>query len=107
MFIVKVYIYILSSLYKKGKIESDRKIMIRIQVMPMSRSMTDEEAEVYILNLLRKKGPLTTKAVEDMTKAEGRQCPDGTMQFLTKLRFSGKIKGEVSLEQRGWIWWTE
>jgi len=81
--------------------------MAIIQVITMTRSMTAEEAEGYILDLLRKKGPLTTKALEDMTKAEGRQCPDGTLQFLTKLRFSGKIKGEVSVEKRGWIWWAE
>lgn len=73
----------------------------------MTRTMTSEEAEEHILEVLRKHGPLTTKALEEITRSEGRQCPDGTLQFLTKLRFNGKIKGEVSIEQRGWVWWVE
>jgi hypothetical protein len=73
----------------------------------MTQVMTAEEAENHILNLLRKHGSLTTKSLEELTRKEGRQCPDGTLQFLTKLRFTGKIKGEVSTEHRGWIWWIE
>ena len=71
----------------------------------MPEVMTEEEAEKHIMELLRKYGPMTTKALEEKTKSEGRSCPDGTLQFLNKLRFSGKVKGEVSMEHRGWIWW--
>ncbi|UCH88881.1 MAG: hypothetical protein JSV49_11690 [Thermoplasmata archaeon] len=71
----------------------------------MVEVMTEEEAENHILRILSRHGPLTTRELEEKTKKEGRQCPDGTMQFLTKLRFSGKIHGEVSVEHRGWIWW--
>lgn len=81
--------------------------ILEIRVITMPEIMTDNEAESYIIFLLKTKGPLTTKTIEDHTKSEGRQCPDGTLQFLTKLRFSGKIKGEVSIEKRTWVWWVE
>jgi hypothetical protein len=71
----------------------------------MVQVMTEDEAEKHIVNILKKHGPLTTRKLEEKTRKEGRQCPDGTLQFLTKLRFRGIIKGEVSTEHRGWIWW--
>lgn len=71
------------------------------------KEMSESEAEEHIINILRSHGPLTTKELEDMTKSTGKQCPDGTLQFLNKLRFTGKVKGEVSIEKRGWIWWVE
>jgi hypothetical protein len=68
--------------------------------------MDEAEAEEHILKILRKHGQLTTKELETLTKSSGKQCPDGTLQFLNKLRFTGKIKGEVSMEKRGWVWWV-
>ena len=70
--------------------------------------MTETEAEEFILNVLKEAGrPMLTREIEDKTKAAEEQCPDSAVRFLNKLRFKNKIKGELSIEKRGWIWWVE
>lgn len=70
----------------------------------MTDAMTEPEAERYIIALLLSKGPLTTSQVEMEASRESRRCPDKTVLFLTKMRQKGLIKGEVSVELRGWLW---
>ena len=72
------------------------------------RSLTEEEAIEIILSILKAAGkPLTTREIEEQTHKILVQCPDKTPVFLNKLRLKGIIKGELSLERRGWIWWIE
>jgi len=73
----------------------------------MVRVLTESEAERFVLDLLRKHGEMTTKEIESNAREEGKRCPDETVLFLTKLRSRGKIKGEISQERRGWVWWVE
>lgn len=64
----------------------------------------EREAEKFIIDLLRTRGQMTTREIEEFAQKEGKRCPDETVLFLTKLRSRGIIKGEISEEQRGWIW---
>lgn len=69
-----------------------------------SRTMNEAEAESFVTSLLKSRGPLTTMEVEQLARTEGRQCPDRTVMFLTKMKKKGLICGEVSIERRGWLW---
>jgi hypothetical protein len=42
--------------------------------------------------------------IEKFARKEHKHCPDQTVIFLTKMRKKGMIKGEASLEKRGWVW---
>jgi hypothetical protein len=68
------------------------------------KELTEVEAERYVLQLLRSRGPMTTMQVEQDARKDGKRCPDQTVQFLIKMRRKGLIKGEASLERRGWLW---
>jgi hypothetical protein len=72
------------------------------------RSLSEEEAIELILSILKAAGkPLTTREIEEQTQKKLVQCPDKTPVFLNRLRLKGIVKGELSLERRGWIWWIE
>lgn len=71
----------------------------------MVRTLSPPEAERFVKELLRSRGQMTTKEIETIARDEGKRCPDETVLFLTKLRSKGIIKGKISQEKRGWIWW--
>jgi len=72
------------------------------------RSLSEEEAIELILSILKAAGkPLTTREIEKQTQKKLVQCPDKTPVFLNRLRLKGIVKGELSPERRGWIWWIE
>ncbi len=73
----------------------------------MVKVLSESEAERFVIDLLRSHGQMTTKDIESDAREEGKRCPDETVLFLTKLRLRGKIKGEISREKRGWVWWVE
>lgn len=68
--------------------------------------MGEVEAEAYVLELLMERGPMTTMEIEKLARDQHRKCPDQTVIFLSKMRKKGLIKGEASLERRGWLWWA-
>lgn len=68
--------------------------------------MDVSEAEQFVVDLLKARGPLTTMQVELAARRERKKCPDQTVLFLTKMKRKGLIKGEVSVERRGWLWWV-
>ena len=68
--------------------------------------MGESEAEDYVLRLLKERGSMTTMQIEALARDQHRKCPDQTVIFLTKMRKKGLIKGEASLERRGWLWWA-
>jgi hypothetical protein len=71
-------------------------------------SLSEEEAIELILSILKAAGkPLTTREIEEQTQKKLVQCPDKTPVFLNRLRLKGIVKGELSPERRGWIWWIE
>jgi hypothetical protein len=72
------------------------------------RSLTENEAIELVLSILKAAGkPLTTKEIEEETRKRLVQCPDKTPIFLNRLRLRGAIKGQLSPERRGWVWWVE
>ncbi len=50
---------------------------------------------------------LTTIELEEVLESEGARCPDDLARTLNVMRRKGLIKGEVSTERGGWIWWVE
>jgi len=73
----------------------------------MVRVLSPPEAEEFIKKLLKSNRYMTTKEIEIAARSEGKRCPDETVLFLTKLRSMGIIRGDISQEKRGWIWWIE
>ena len=72
------------------------------------RSLSEEEAIQLVLSILKAAGkPLTTKEIEEETRKKLVQCPDKTPIFLNRIRLKGAVKGQLSPERRGWIWWIE
>jgi len=72
----------------------------------MLRILTKNEAEEFIINLLREEGKLSTRKVEKEALGKGLRCPDSTSRTLNSLRLEGKIKGELSLKDKAWLWWV-
>lgn len=74
----------------------------------MQKELSEPEAEKLILSLLKKAdNPLTTKEIEEIVQGKGKQCPDSAVRFLSKMRYKEMIKGKLSLEHKGWIWWVD
>jgi len=72
--------------------------------------MSDEEdrAIKFVIQLLRKTGPLTAQEIEEMADKEVlvylMLCPDETIGFLKELKNKGIIHGGFSDEKKNWIW---
>ena len=73
----------------------------------MVKVLSESEAERFVISLLKAHGQMTTKDIETNARHDGKRCPDETVLFLTKLRSRGIIRGEISQEKRGWVWWIE
>ena len=74
----------------------------------MSEQLIEQDAENLIVSLLSKANrPLTTKEIEEIIQSKDKRCPDSAVRFLTKMRYKDIIKGELSIEHKGWIWWIE
>ncbi len=69
--------------------------------------MTDEEAERQVLKVLKAHGRMTTRELELEVQRTGKRCPDSAVRFLMRLKTSGKVRGEVSVEKGGWLWWVD
>jgi repressor of nif and glnA expression len=70
--------------------------------------LKEQDAEEMILSILRRaKAPITTREIEEGVQTRGKQCPDSAVRFLNKMRYKNLIKGELSMEHKGWIWWVE
>lgn len=72
------------------------------------KKLSEKEAVRIILSILEKaEKPLSTRDIEGETRKLLITCPDNTPVFLNRLRLKGVIKGQLSPERRGWIWWIE
>lgn len=71
-----------------------------------AQAISTGDMEQYIVKLLEISGKLTTREVQVRAESEGIRCPDEPVRFLNRLRMKGVIKGEVSVERRGWLWWV-
>lgn len=51
---------------------------------------------------------LTTKEVEiRLAELFDYHCPDDFAKSMTKIKQMGYVKGEVSTEKGGWVWWVD
>jgi hypothetical protein len=66
--------------------------------------MSESDAEAFLVDLLRRSGPLSTMQIEVLAGKEHKRCPDQTVIFLMKMKKKGLIQGEASLERKGWLW---
>lgn len=74
----------------------------------MPEQLAEADAEKLILSILNNTDkPLTTREIEIFVQEHGKRCPDSTVRFLAKMRYKGLIKGELSIEHKGWVWWVD
>jgi len=72
------------------------------------KKLSEKEAIESIVSLLKEAGkPLTTREIEEKTRKRMVSCPDKIPVFLNRLRLKGVVKGQLSAERRGWVWWIE
>jgi predicted transcriptional regulator len=76
-------------------------------MQPKLAEMTDGEAESHVFSVLKEHGKMTTRELETEVQKTGKRCPDSAVRFLMRLKTAGKIKGAVSVEKGGWLWWVE
>jgi len=51
---------------------------------------------------------LTTRdASERLDSLFGYRCPDDLAKTLSKYRKEGLVKGEISMDLGGWVWWID
>ena len=67
-------------------------------------AMSDDEAEAFVIRLLKEQGPQSTMQIEKLARKEHKRCPDQTVIFLMKRKKKGLRRGEASLEKKGWVW---
>ena len=74
----------------------------------MKGEMKDRE---MFLKILGEEGRMTTDEMDAYLKAHDDEldtaCPDTTLKKLIWLKRKGYIKGKVSKEKKGWLWWVE
>lgn len=73
----------------------------------MPQEMSENEAEKFVIELLQTHESLTTRQIEEEASSRNRTCPDAIIRFLNKMKLKGMIKGKLSVEHRGWIWYIE
>ena len=70
--------------------------------------LNEDESFELIVSVLKAAGkPLTTRDVEGEIRKRLVSCPDSLPVLLNRLRLRGSIKGQMSAERKGWIWWIE
>jgi hypothetical protein len=72
----------------------------------MVKELSTDEAEEFVLDLLRSRKKMTTNEVEEAMSGLGFKCIDGPARVLSKLKFKGLVKGKLSIKDKGWVWWV-
>ncbi len=66
-----------------------------------------DDVVVLIWNVLGEDRLTTREASDRLDHLFNYRCPDDIAKTLSKLRKAGLIKGEISMEAGGWIWWAD
>ena len=52
--------------------------------------------------------PVTTAEATDLLEELFRyRCPDDLAKTLNRLKREGYVKGRISFERGGWVWWVD
>ena len=62
------------------------------------------DEEDSILDMLRKRGEMSTSEIESEFTRSGESCPDGAVKHLMKMKMKGLVVGRMDREKRGWVW---
>lgn len=73
----------------------------------MPKELSENEAEHFVIELLDSKENMTTRQIEEEASRRNTTCPDAIIRFLNKMKLKGLIKGKLSVEHRGWIWYRD
>ena len=68
---------------------------------------SSKDVESMVIELLRKKGRMTTRAITRELLMLLPHCPDYPAHVLAKMRSKGKIQSEFSIKDKGFVWWVE
>jgi len=66
-----------------------------------------DERQQHIIKTTLKGKVLTTLELEMLLTETRKGCPDDLARTLNVMRRKGLIKGAVSTERGGWVWWVE
>lgn len=69
--------------------------------------MTADDMLPMIREALKDDRVTTKEAAERLEGLFRYRCPDDLAKTFMKYRRAGAIKGEVSAERGGWVWWIE
>ena len=69
--------------------------------------MTGDELLDMIWEALGDDRLTTAQATDRLEHLFAYRCPDDLAKTLAKYRRAGRIKGQVSMEHGGWIWWAD
>ena len=69
--------------------------------------MTGDDLLTMVWDALGDDRLTTAEATDRLEHLFSYRCPDDLAKTLAKYRKAGRIKGQVSLEHGGWIWWAD
>ena len=69
--------------------------------------MTGDDLLTMIWDALGDDKLTTAQATDRLEHLFSYRCPDDLAKTLSKYRRAGRIKGEISMDRGGWIWWAD
>ncbi len=73
----------------------------------MGPKMTSDDLLPMIWDALGNDLLTTKEATDRLEHLFEYRCPDDLAKTLMKYRKAGKIKGQISMERGGWVWWAD
>lgn len=78
-----------------------------IQNTSMEGKMMGDDVLPMIWDALGDDKVTTKEATDRLEDLFSYRCPDDLAKTLMKYRRGGFIKGEISMERGGWLWWAD
>lgn len=73
----------------------------------MDTEMTSDDLLPMIWDALGDDLLTTKEATDRLEHLFEYRCPDDLAKTLMKYRKAGKIKGQISMDRGGWVWWAD
>ena len=81
--------------------------MMFISWSAMGHPMTSDDLLPMIRDALGADRLTTLEATDRLEDLFRYRCPDDLAKTLMKFRKAGLIKGEISMDRGGWVWWVD